>query len=93
MARLDRMHEMHFRSGQQLADQRDLGQRGAVEMMHAAGPHRAQDARLGIAFNGIEHVAGEGRDEAARRAGDDRRAQAHERLRRPLARDHGIDAG
>ena len=88
---LDRVHEMHLGLRQQLADECDLGQRGAVEMAHTAGPDRAQDARLGVALHRIQHIAREGRDKAARRGGDGGGSQADERLRRPLARDHGID--
>ena len=93
VARLDRVHEMDLGAGQQLADERDLGQRGTVEMAHAAGPHRAQNARLRIAFDRVENIAGKCCDKAARCGSDRCWPQAHERLRRPLARDHGIDGG
>ena len=93
MTRLDRVHKMQLRLGQYLAHQRDLGQRGAVEMADAAGPDGAQDARLGVAFDGVQNLARERRDEAAGLAGDHRRAQAKERLRRSLMGDHGIDGG
>src|SRR5690242_20966562 len=50
-----------------LAHQGDLRRRGAVEMAHAAGPHGAEHARLGVALDGVEHVARKAGDEAARR--------------------------
>ena len=90
-ARLDRVHEMHLGARQQAAHQRDLGQRGAVEMPDAAGPYRAQHARLRVALDGIEHIARKRLDKAARRGGDRRRPQADERLGRALARDERVD--
>ena len=52
------MHEVQLRRRQQLAYERYLGERGTIEMPDAAGPQRGQDARFGIAFDGIEHIAG-----------------------------------
>ena len=60
-ARLDRMHEVDCGIGEHLPHQPHLGDRGAVEMRDAAGPHRAQDRRLGIALHRVHHVAGERR--------------------------------
>ena len=92
-APLDRVHKMHRGVGQHAAHHRDLGQRGAIEMAHSAGPHRAQHARLRVALDGIEDIAGEHPDKAPRRGGDRRRTQAQQRLRRALARHDGIDRG
>ena len=92
-ARLDRVHKMHCRCGQHPADQRDLGQGGAVEMADSAGPYRAQHARVGVALDGVEHIARKGGGKAARRGGDRHWTQAIERRRRALARQHLIDRG
>ena len=92
-SRLDRVHEMDRRRRAEFADQRHLGERGAVEMPDAAGPQRAQHARLGVALDGIEDIAREGADKAPRRRGDRRGAQAQQRLGRPQAGDGGGDRG
>ena len=91
--RLDRVHEMDRRRRAEFADERHLGERGAVEMPDAAGSERAQHARLGVAFDGVEDIARERVDKAPRRGGDCRRAQAQQRLGRPQPRDGGIDRG
>ena len=61
-------------------------------MPDAAGPDRAQDARLRVALYGIKHIARKCLDKAARRGGDRRGTQAHQRLRRALARDKRVHA-
>ena len=84
---------MDLGSGQQLADERHLGERGAIEVAHTAGPERAQDARLGVALDGIEDIARKEVDKTLRRAGDHRRAQAQQRIARPRPGDDRIDRG
>jgi hypothetical protein len=91
-ARLHRVHEMQLGARQKTAHQHDLGQRGAIEMPDAAGPHRAQDARLRVALDGVKDVARKRPDKASRGRGDRRRPQAKERLRRALARNKRVDA-
>ena len=67
-----RAHRMHVGDGcrtpEHRAHKRDFGGRRAVETAHAAVPQRAQDARVGIAFDGIERFAGKPCDKMRRRA-------------------------
>ena len=65
-ARLDRMHEIGAGIGKAFADQRDLGQRGRVEMADAGGVEGAQHAWMRIAFDRIEHAAGKELEKALR---------------------------
>ncbi len=60
----------------------------------AAGPHRAEDDRFGIALHGVHHIAGEGRRrKPGCRRGDGGRSQAVHRLLRPLDGDQIVDRG
>ncbi len=79
--------------GEELVDQLDLGERGAVEMAHAARPDRPQHARIGIALDGIKDIARKGGDEMPRRVDYRRRAEADQRFRRPHRGDDGINGG
>src|SRR4029079_7371488 len=54
---LHRMHEVDAGLAEDLAYHGDLGQRSGVEMADSARPQRSQDARMRIAFDGIEHPA------------------------------------
>ncbi len=62
-------------------------------MPHAAGPYRAQHPRFGVAFDGVEDIAGKALDKAPRRGGDRRRPQAKQRLARLRARHDLVDRG
>ena len=93
-ARAHGMHVVDRRlAPEHRAHERDLRRRGAVEMAHAAVAQRAQHARVGVALHGIERVAGEARDEAARGAAQRRRAQRVQRLLRALARHDIVERG
>ena len=92
-AAFDRVHEMNVRVGKQAAHQRDLGDRGAVEMADPAGPDGAEDRRLRVAFHCIEHVAGEAGDEGGGSGGDHLRAQAVQRHFGAEPLHHFGDAG
>ena len=91
--RLDRVHEMDLGRRQQLADERHLGERGAIEMANAAGPQRPQHARLGVALDGVENIARKELGKPPRGAGDHRRAQAQQRIARPRPGNDRIDRG
>jgi hypothetical protein len=84
---------MDLGSGQQLADERHLGERGAIEMADAASPQRAQNARLGVALDGIENIARKALDKPLCGAGDRCRPQAQQRIARPRPGDDRIDRG
>ena len=90
-AGLDRVHEVDAGRGEQAAHQRHLGQGGAVEMPHPAGPQRAERQRVRVALHGIKRAAGEAFDEFLRGGADHRGAQAIERRFRALGRDQGGD--
>jgi hypothetical protein len=87
------LHEVDLGGWQQLADERHLGERGAIEMADAAGPQRPQHARLGVALDGIENIAGKEADKPLRGTGDRCRAQAQQRIARPCPGDDRIDRG
>ena len=88
---LDRVHEMDRGVGEHLPHQRDLGDRGAVEMRDAAGMERAQHRRLRVALHRVQHVAGKRLHERVRGRANGGRAQAVHRLLRALDRDQFID--
>ena len=91
-ARLHRVHEVYVRVGEHRAHQAHLVGRGAVEMPHAAVPHRAQHGRHRVAFHGIQRLAGEPAAEAPCDVGDRRRSDAMHRLARALDAHEVVDA-
>src|SRR5690349_2989458 len=52
---------------------------------------RLQDLRMRIAFDGVEHAAGEEIEESLRRLGDDLGPQAIDRIARLQSRHHRFD--
>jgi hypothetical protein len=85
------MHEVDLGHRQQLMHERDLGDGGAIKMPDAAGPQCPQDARLGIALDGIKDIAWEALDKPTRCGHDRRRPQAQQRVGRPYPGNDGID--
>src|SRR4029077_5385598 len=57
----------------------------------APSPQRPEYTRLGVAFDGIEHIARKPVDKPPRRSGDRRRTQAQQWIGRPRRSDDGID--
>src|SRR5215472_16758566 len=78
---------------EQLAHEPHLAEGGAIEMPDAAGPQRPQDARLGVAFHGIENIAWKAFDKPASCRRDRCRPQAQQRLARPSPSNNRIDRG
>ena len=62
-------------------------------MANAAGPQRAQHARLGVAFDGIENIARKEFDKPQCGPGYLRRTQAEQRIARPRLGNDRIDRG
>ncbi len=60
-------------------------------MPDTAGPQRPQDARLGVALDGIKDIAWKAIDKPPRRGGDRRGPQAQQRVGRPYPGNDGID--
>jgi hypothetical protein len=60
-------------------------------MPHTTSPQCPEHARLRVAFDGIEHIAGKPVDKPPRRSGDRRRTQAQQRIGRTHRGDDGID--
>ncbi len=89
-ARLDRMHEVDDGVGKHLAHQRNLGDRRAIVMRHAAGVHGTQHAGLRVALHRVQHMAGKRLDECARVRLDRRGTQAVHRNVRPLGGDQFV---
>ena len=60
-------------------------------MPHPARRQRAQHRRIGVALHGVQHIARKRLDKGARGRGHDGRAQAMDRLLRPVGGDDLID--
>ena len=89
-ARLDRMHEVDDGVGKHLPHQRNLGDRRAIVMRHAAGMYGTQHAGLRVALHRVQHMAGKRLDECARVRLDRRGTQAVHWNVRPLGGDQFV---